>query len=149
MIKNPADLVADYIEPAKPQGHPHAESMRLYAEDAAECVEPWTRWEVCLSGGWEELTVQPSWAPHFQYRRKPKTVRIGEFDVPPPMREAPPVGTVVFVVTLMSLCAHAGFLWTDSEINKRSLKRGLLHRTHEAADLHAKALISLTEAHNG
>ncbi|ARU04712.1 hypothetical protein CCO03_08520 [Comamonas serinivorans] len=80
---NPADLVADYIEPAKTLGHLHAESMRLYAEDAAECAEPWTRWEVCLSGEWEELTVQPSWAPHFKYRRKPRTIRIGEFDVHP------------------------------------------------------------------
>ena len=34
-------------------------------------------------------------------------------------------------------------------MNGKSLKRGLLHLTHEAADLHAKALLSLTEAHNG
>jgi hypothetical protein len=51
--------------------HIHAESMRLYAEDAAEIDEPWQRWEFCVPGQmWENLYQQPQWTPSFLYRRK-------------------------------------------------------------------------------
>lgn len=52
--------------------HIHAESMRLYAEDAAEIDEPWQRWEFCMPGKmWENLYGHPQWTPSFLYRRKP------------------------------------------------------------------------------
>lgn len=68
--------------------HPHAENMRLYAEDATETDRPWERWEcrkrgeVHRQGGrwvhaWEHC--QPdmrSWRPDYEYRRKPRTIRI-------------------------------------------------------------------------
>ena len=95
---HPYDLVADYIEPAKPKGHRHAALMALYAQDAAECAAPWTRWERRQADQpWCPCARHPNWRSSTQYRRKPKTIRIGEFDVPEPMREAPPLGTTVFV----------------------------------------------------
>lgn len=55
----------------KVSAHTHAESMRLYAEDAAEIDAPWQRWEFCIPGGmWESLDYHPSWTPSFLYRRK-------------------------------------------------------------------------------
>lgn len=33
-------------------GHPHAENMKLYAEDAMKTNEPWELWEVCMRGEW-------------------------------------------------------------------------------------------------
>lgn len=78
------DLVADFIEPFKTQGHPHAESMRLFAEDAAECAEPWTRWESCRKNGlWFSLDSNPRWFTNLMYRRKPKLIRIGIHDIHP------------------------------------------------------------------
>jgi hypothetical protein len=56
--------------------HPHAENMRLYAEDAAETDKPWERWEGRTEDGpWTPLGGHPMWdwgnVPA-QFRRKPK-----------------------------------------------------------------------------
>lgn len=51
--------------------HPHAENMRLYAEDAAETDKPWERWEYMWSGRWNPLGGDPDWS-YDDYRRKPK-----------------------------------------------------------------------------
>jgi len=76
----------------------------------------------------------------------PKTIRIGEFDVPEPLRECPTDGTQVFVVYLSGEPECAEFTWIGASSRGRTnLQRGLLHTTREAAILHSKALISLTE----
>ena len=54
--------------------HPHAENMRLYAEDAAETDKPWERWQFRWAD--DEVWVNASdglmWDVDTQYRRKPK-----------------------------------------------------------------------------
>ena len=42
-------------------GHPHAENMKLYAEDAMTTNEPWKLWEVCMHGEWSSLLTNPAW----------------------------------------------------------------------------------------
>lgn len=153
---NPTDLVADYVEtrtppapavPAAPfTAHPHAALMALYAQDAAESYAPWERWEYRNSplAEWAPHSEHPRWFTNCEYRRKPKTIRIGEFDVPEPLREAPAAGTEYFVATLSSEDV-ATPLWESDHHDLRWLKWGLVHLTREAAELHARALISLTE----
>lgn len=144
---NPTDLMADYVQmPAPSTAHPHAALMALYAQDAAETYAPWERWEYIdpKHPSWREMWSHPSWIPECEYRRKPKTIRIGEFDVPEPLREAPAPGTEYFVATLSSEDL-ATPLWDSDHHDLRWLKWGLVHLTREAAEIHRRALISLTE----
>jgi hypothetical protein len=57
----------------KPKGHVHAESMKLYAEDAMVSDTPWENWEWWnrYTGGWEGFCDHPTWKSQ-AYRRKQK-----------------------------------------------------------------------------
>ena len=62
--------------------HPHAENMRLYAEDAAETDEPWERWEhqtwVSLNAlsEWKPLSDHPEWHTDYWYRRITQSIKV-------------------------------------------------------------------------
>ena len=58
------------------QPHPHAASMLLYAQDAAETDKPWERWEFKSDMGFHMCLKHPEWNEHFEYRRKPRTITI-------------------------------------------------------------------------
>lgn len=130
--------------------HPHAESMRLYAEDAAEMDKPWERWEVCdrPTYEWRDLEYHPEWNQNRAYRRKPSTIRIGKFDVPEPMRVAPMPGEAYWVADPATEIVYSQ-RWDDDGTDNRRMARGLCHATREAAELHARALISLTAEGGG
>ena len=127
--------------------HIHAELMKLYAEDAMETDKPWERWSVRLAPCrvWRPLRGHPSWDEDSQYRRKPRTIRIGEYDVPEPLRTAPERGTRYWVVSTncLPIAAHAE-VWVDFPAEREWLEHGLIHLNYEAAELHAKALLSFT-----
>ena len=53
--------------------------------------------QLLVDGEWEEKEVGSCFYTESKYRIKPRTIRIGEYDVPEPMREAPEVGTQYFV----------------------------------------------------
>jgi len=79
------------------------------------------------------------------FRIKPKTIRIGEFDVPEPERKPLNTDDVYYIAaTCDSRMVFSG-VWADDSFDRIRLKRGLIHLTEEAAIIHAKALISLTE----
>lgn len=52
------------------QGHPHANLMALYAEDAKETKTPWVLWERTFKywTGWYPLTGHPAWEIGCEYR---------------------------------------------------------------------------------
>ena len=77
----------------------------------------------------------------------PRTIRIGEFDVPEPLRELPERGTELFVTYLTNKKGYVTITTTGGigEAALLFLRFGLLHTTPEAAIIHTKALISLTE----
>ena len=65
--------------------HPHAENMRLYAEDAAETGTPWERWEFESAGKWIRLLHHPDWKFDNEYRRIPQPIKVeGWVNVYPP-----------------------------------------------------------------
>ena len=76
---------------------------------------------------------------------QPNTIRIGGFDVTEPLREVPSDGTKVFSPHLVNDEGYFAFTWAFDYVDVRILQRGLVHTTAEAAILHTKALISLTE----
>ena len=60
--------------------HIHAELMLQYAQDASTTDKPWELWEFRFDEHekWTALTVNPTWDDDTKYRRKPRTIRIGE-----------------------------------------------------------------------
>lgn len=79
-----------------------------------------------------------------EYRVKPKTIRIGEYDVPEPLRDRPINGESVYLV-----CTDRAFpvklQWFPNEHSLYLLGSGLFHRERAGAALHLKALLSLTK----
>ena len=125
--------------------HKHAASMLLYAQDAAEDPQPWKLWQKLTGFGYEDLVENPRWDILSNYRRRPRTIRIGEFDVPEPLRHAPPLGTAIYWPIVHLEALSNGNNWQSEGWQKNLLLKGMLHLTEEAAALHAEALISFTK----
>ena len=127
------------------KAHKHAALMAEYAKDAAETETPWKRWEVAgLAGDFRNCTEHPEWEYYMQYRRKTRTININGFEVPEPLREAPKEDTEVF---LLNVCSQSlvdqDEYWNTPSYN-RILGLGIMHLTREAAEIHARALLSFT-----
>lgn len=140
-------------EVLKRDAHPHAGLMAEYAKDAAECSEPWVRWEfneVRRQGGpveWNPCREHPNWSAYMQYRRKARTIRIGKHDVPEPFRGTLKLDTDYWTVQIGSCTAHAAQCVNSNQaIGVRHVASGLVHLSREAAQCHAEALIALSAA---
>lgn len=127
--------------------HIHAEFMKQYAEDAEKSAEPWEHWEVLSTDkdSWIPLKVHPQWLETSKYRRKLKRININGYEIPEPLREAPNIGDVVYLIALgvipFPVCP---LTWRNEVWMRESLLRGVIHTTQEAAELHARALLSFT-----
>lgn len=58
--------------------HPHAELMKLYAEDAMTTNKPWQLWVYRnrADAHWSRCTSSPIWSEAYEYKRSPKKVFI-------------------------------------------------------------------------
>ena len=125
--------------------HKHAALMMQYAQDALETDKPWKRWEVAAPGDkFVSLFEHPRWVLDWDYRRKPRTLTY-TITIPEPLREAPEVGTIIYLPTplaeeLASMCG-----WYGSQSDDRLLKRGLCFATKEDALAAAKAMMPIKE----
>lgn len=127
--------------------HKHAELMLAYAQDAQKSDKPWMLWEYTLPNrnGWRPLKDNPSWDYTLEYRRKVKTIRIGAYDVPEPLRVAPEIGEGYYYVDCCSFPNFRHSIFAEDDFDYRIFIQGMMHLTEEAAELHAKALVSLTK----
>lgn len=120
--------------------HPHAESMALYAQDAAETDRPWERWETADAEQlvFKELNGNPTWSTHRVYRRKRKTVMIGKFECVAPETVAPKAGTACWIIGFGSALERS--YWHDNSFQRNLLAKGSLFLTREDAEamLHAQ-----------
>ncbi len=126
--------------------HKHHVNMMLYAQDAAETGAPWERWEKKDEDHlvFVPLRSNPNWYDNTEYRRKPRTVRIGERDVPEPMRVAPAMGSTYYIVDYSYAEHNAYHHWHNDEYDNIMLQSGLCHATEKAAIAHAEALILIS-----
>jgi hypothetical protein len=72
---------------------------------------------------------------------KSKTIGINGYEVPEPVREPLKRHEPYFTLNLFV----TKNVWSDDVADRRYLRKGLIHRTEEAAMLHAKALLNFTE----
>lgn len=74
------------------------------------------------------------------------TIDINGYSLPEPLSIRPEIGERFWYVTF---CEHTGrtnwAIWEGSYKDEFRFTHGLTHLTHEAADLHAKALLSFTK----
>ena len=80
----------------------------------------------------------------YDYRIKPRTVMIGDVEVPEPMREAIDYGVTYYLPDIFSERMYSYNSWNDSKYDCECLLRGVIHKTRDGAIAHAKALIALT-----
>ena len=127
--------------------HPHAETLRAIADgEEIECAD--TRsvpvsWSLTSS---QLALIQIAHNTCLKFRIKPKTIRIGECDVPEPMRVAPREYAEFFLLDVLSPRKYISRRWVGNPEQCEQLAAGFCHSTAEAAEMHAKALISLTQA---
>jgi len=81
-------------------------------------------------------------------RVKQKTIRIGDYDVPEPMRVAPEIGSDYFFVSI-DYVAVRKMDWQNDSSDERWLKNGLIQATNEGAEKQLEALLSLTKTKHG
>ncbi len=128
--------------------HKRYKEMMMYAEDAAEIDEPWLRWQFEMetpTGAtyWADCSCDINWLGLNKYRRKPKTININGYDVPEPVRE-PLRDRDRYFCTCLYLFGPI-CVWCGDTVDQTRLDAGIIHLTKEAAILHSKALLSLTE----
>ncbi len=127
--------------------HTHAALMAQYAEDAADTEMPWERWEwKRQASDWLDMLGCPLWVPEYDYRRKPRTININGFEVPEPLREKPERQTSYWKPSFDDVeQPWEQHTWADDGLDDAWLSLGICHMTREAAELHAKALLSFTQ----
>ena len=124
----------------KPRNHKHADMIRRWLDDASLCVQ--SRHPHCAA--WQDVD-KPEWFEGQEYRFKPRTIRIGDMEVPEPMRVAPAHGEFYWAVDLIATDLCMEMSWSSAITENRWVSNGTCHATKEAAIQHAKALIALTE----
>lgn len=127
--------------------HIHADLMKLYWEDAEKSETPWENWECKLLNGessrWHAMDCSPSWDKKMLYRRKIKTIFIGDIEIPAPETVAPPKHSTYYFPCLTAEGSD-WYSWNGSELDKYILRNGLLHLNRENATEHSKAFLKLT-----
>ncbi|SFU93796.1 hypothetical protein [Xenorhabdus koppenhoeferi] len=128
--------------------HIHADLWTKYAEFAQIMENPWSQFQYWNYEDecWCDLDEDDGlWARGTaKYRLKPRTIKIGNIDVPEPVREPLENGMKYFVVATSGFFLAEAGIWNGAKIHMIHLERGLIHLDPESAELHAKALISLT-----
>lgn len=126
--------------------HIHAKLMMQYAQDAMDSDIPWDRWEFSSNGvEWIKSTKHPSWDDTLMYRRKQKTININGFEVPEPLRVAPEIGDDVYAVLLTEEKGYFPLVYNGYADDALWFSLGVCHSTKEAAQAHAKALLSFSQ----
>lgn len=81
----------------------------------------------------------------YEFRLKPETFPIGEWEAPIPVSHIPPVGTKYYTPDLLASGFVYQYTWRGDAIDERALLRGFLHLTKEAAFQHGRALAAFSE----
>ena len=103
-----------------------------------------------LRGPWEDFDgkdVEVCWSllasgPYVKWRIAPKTVKVGEYEVPEPERE--PLERDTNYWTFTPFLGAARTCWLGTDRDKLALEGGFIHLTKEAAEAHYEAIKSMS-----
>lgn len=124
-------------------GHIHADLMAQYAEDAKQHDKPWELWQFNDGYAWAGCSTHPRWVPDFTYRRKPRTVQVGDIEVPEPCKVELEYGQDYYIPNLTAGASWR--IWSGSKHDAHALKSNLVHLDLQSAEIHAKALIEVSK----
>ena len=128
--------------------HEYAEILQAIAEDKDVRIElrygdvsPWqiTKPDYILYVIGQNLGIEIRLVP-----KTIKTIKIGNMDVPEPMRVAPAVGTKYWYVDIEDDELTSSDFWDNAKQDNQLLKLGICHLTEAAAREHAEALIKVS-----
>lgn len=124
--------------------HPYADILRAIA-DGHQIERRHTDgiWRVVMLNPLLDVAAMDRAAPE-DYRIKPRTIRIGEFDVPEPLRVAPTVGSLYWSIHFGNDAGIGSFKWNGDRFDQNVLIQGVAHLKREDAEAHTKALLSLS-----
>lgn len=124
------------------------EELAWLEAGAPECKEPWLKWQWYsdITERWVDLIGAPSWV-HDRYRKAPEFILINGINVPKPLEELPEDDETDVWLVDITYTALVSRLDARYILAGRShlIKSGLCHLTKEAAETHAKALLSFTK----
>lgn len=128
--------------------HKHAKIIMEWAQMMQMPKSEWRAMQYrgpLASEKWLDLEIDdvPAFSDRNEYRWAPRTIHIGDIDVPEPMRTAPDYEFYYPVLSNVSLFNNE--IWLGSAQDIAKLERGLIHLDKESAITHAKALLSLTQ----
>ena len=128
--------------------HKHAKIIMEWAQMMQLPESEWRRMEVrMLDGKWLDLEIgeTPAFIDVNEYRFTPRTIRIGDYDVPEPVRKPLKRGANYFTTRFDIDSKIIESQWTNHPADYFRLDSGLIHLKRESAITHAKALLSLTQ----
>ncbi|PHM56543.1 hypothetical protein Xsto_04148 [Xenorhabdus stockiae] len=126
--------------------HIHADLISEYARLSHITDRPWEYFEFFYNGEWGQCNVEIRFSQDCEYRLKPRTIKIGEIEFSEPVRVKLKYDNKYYY----PIITHGGkdgidwSYWKNSKLDNGRLNSGLIHLDRESAELHAKALISLT-----
>lgn len=126
--------------------HRYAAILRAIADGkSVQLSVPPGKWHNVTEGNALFYIYQGDYTPE-RFRVKPETININGYEVPKPLDFMPEESALVywpdFTYEGMVESVEVGYY---PEVLSELLKNGLLHLTKEAAEAHAKALISFTK----
>ncbi|MGE1855044.1 hypothetical protein ACMFGU_12795 [Morganella morganii] len=127
-------------------GHPHADLMAKAAE-IAKTDQYWQRHFE------EKFHSTDKWNPmsdvffqtHREYRLKPTTITINNFEVPTPLLVAPNINEKVWMISFSHAALVRQISWSGESWQLRQLFHGFIHSNEVGCLMHAEALISPTK----
>ena len=128
------------------QEHPYAQVLRWIADgEQIEWRHTFGIWEAINADVLLTALAGPHTVGVDRFRLKPRTININGHEVPEPMRVAPAVEDSYYVPDINDPASPSlGFLWGDTLFDRYRLDSRLCHATREAAEAHARALLSFT-----
>lgn len=132
--------------------HVHAALMLQYAKDAMETDKPWEWWEVRIAANvqpnavFERMSSHPKWDTNNEYRRKPKTIKVGKWEFPKPIEQPLGCADAYYYVDFNVWTAEfipSRDTWTNNERDDNRLAGNLCHLSYDAALAHADVLTAI------
>ena len=120
--------------------HKRAEILQAIAEDTNVKLQEFSGnvWEPISSEDALKVIAAGFCTP---MRLTPKTIRIGDIDVPMPMQVAPEKGTTYWVVSFFGLELVRLEIWANHDADHVRLRRNLCHLAKADCCTHAEAII--------